>query len=89
MLRPTKHSHPDLTVINLSLLLLETLQKQPVSKYDVLRALAKKNIMGREVLFLPALNFLYLLGLIEYQTKTDAVEYVGKNEIIQTLFEST
>jgi hypothetical protein len=34
------------------------------------------------VLFLPALNFLYLLGLIDYHPKTDAVEYVGPNEAV-------
>ena len=34
------------------------------------------------MLFLPALNFLYLMGLIEYRPKTDAVEYMGPNEAV-------
>jgi len=82
MLRPTKHSHPDRTVINMSLLLLSRLKTRRFDEYDVLHKFAKKNVVGGDVLFLPALNFLYLLGLIEYRPKTDAVEYVGPNETV-------
>lgn len=82
MLRPTKHSHPDRTIINLSLLLLVRLKARRVDAYEALRNYAKKAVVGGNVLFLPALNFLYLLGLIEYRPKTDAVEYVGPNETI-------
>ncbi|WP_414590540.1 ABC-three component system middle component 8, partial [Anabaena sp. CCY 9614] len=32
---------------------------------------------GGETLFLPSLNFLFLLGLVEYRPKTDAIEYLG------------
>ena len=56
-----------------------------VDEYDALRAFAKKKVVGGDVLFLPALSFLYLLGLIEYRPKIDAVEYVGPNETIQAL----
>ena len=82
MLRPTKHSHPDRTVINVSLLLLARLKTRRLEDYDSLRKYAKKAVAGGDVLFLPALNFLYLLGLIEYRPKTDAVEYVGPYEAI-------
>ena len=82
MLRPTKHSHPDHTVINVSLLLMARLKKRRVDEYDVLRMFAKKSVVGGDVLFLPALNFLYLMGLIEYRPKTDAVEYMGPNEAV-------
>ena len=82
MLRPTKHSHPDRTVINVSLLLLNRLRARRVDEYDVLRKFAKKSVIGGDVLFLPALNFLYLMGLIEYRPKTDSVEYVGSNEAV-------
>lgn len=82
MLRPTKHSHPDRTVINVSLLLLTRLKARRVDEYDVLRKFAKKSVLGGDVLFLPALNFLYLMGLIEYRPKTDAVEYIGPNEAV-------
>lgn len=82
MLRPTKHSHPDRTVVNLSLLLLARLKMRRLDDYDTLRKYAKKAVKGGDVLFLAALNFLYLLGLIEYRPKTDAVEYVGPNEAV-------
>ena len=82
MLRPNKHSHPDRTVINVSLLLLSRLKDRRVDEYDVLRKFAKKHVVGGDVLFLPALNFLYLMGLVEYRPKTEAVEYVGPNEAI-------
>lgn len=82
MLRPTKHSHPDRTVINVSLLLLQRLRARRVGEYDALRKYVKKAVVGGDVLFLPALNFLYLLGLIDYRPKTDAVEYVGPNEAV-------
>lgn len=82
MLRPTKHSHPDRTVINVSLLLLARLKALRVDEYDILRKYAKKLVVGGDVLFLPALNFLYLMGLIDYHPKTDSVEYVGPNETL-------
>jgi hypothetical protein len=58
------------------------LRDRRVDEYDVLRKYAKKSVTGGDVLFLPALNFLYLMGLIEYRPKTDAVEYVGPNEAL-------
>ena len=80
MLRPTKHSHPDRTIINVALLLLARLKARRLDEYDVLRGFAKKAVIGGDVLFLPAVNFLYLLGLVDYRPKTDAFEYVGPNE---------
>ena len=77
MLRPTKHSHPDRTVIYVSMILLKKLKKHRVDGYEDLLNYARKAAKGGENLFLPALNFLFLLGLIEYRPKTDAFEYVG------------
>ena len=77
MLRPSKHSHPDRTVINVSLLLLVRLRARRVEDFDALRKFVKKNVSGGDVLFLPATNLLYLLGLIDYRPKIDAFEYVG------------
>jgi len=82
MLKPTKHSHPDRTVINVSILLLGRLKKRRIENYDDLLKYTKKIVVGGDVLFLPSLNFLYLMGLIDYRPKTDAVEYVGQNEAI-------
>ena len=77
MLKPRKHSHPDQTVMFMSTQLLKHLQKQRLDEYDSLLGFAKRVVTGGDTLFLPALNMLYLLGLIEYRPKTDAVEYVG------------
>lgn len=82
MLRPTKHSHPDRTIISVALLLLGRLRVRRVEDYADLLRLAKKSVAGGDALFLPALNFLFLLGLVEYRPKTDAVEYVGPNETV-------
>lgn len=80
MLRPTKHSHPDQTVIHMSLLLLKRLKSLRLESYDGLLGFAKTSVNGGDFLFLPGLSFLYLTGLVEYRPKTDAVEYVGPNE---------
>ncbi len=82
MLRPTKHSHPDQTVINVALLLITRLKTRRVEDYGSLCKFAKKTVKGGGILFLPALNFLFLLGLINYRSKTDAVEYLGQNEAL-------
>ncbi|MGE0768387.1 MAG: ABC-three component system middle component 8 [Hyphomicrobiaceae bacterium] len=82
MLRPTKHSHPDRTVVSLALILLTRLRSKRVEDYTTLRTIAKARVVGGDVLFLPALSFLYLLGVIEYRAKTDAIEYVGPNEAV-------
>jgi hypothetical protein len=77
VLRPSKHSHPDQTVIYVSLLLLARLKKQRIASYADLRDLAKSQVRGGELLFMPALSFLFLFGLVEYRRKPDAFEYQG------------
>ena len=82
MLKPSKHAHPDRTVINVAVLLLKRLRAQRLCDYGTLRISIRKAVVGGDVLFLPALNLLYLLGLIEYHPKTDSIEYVGQNEAV-------
>lgn len=82
MLRPTKHSHPDRTVINVALMMLVRLKRERLDTYDDLKKFAKKSVNGGDILFLPALNFLFLMGLIDYRPKADAIEYVGPDETI-------
>jgi hypothetical protein len=77
MLRPSKHSHPDRTTINASLLLLMRLRSKRLDNYDSLRKYLTRSVAGGDALFISALCFLFLLGLVEYRAKTDAVEYVG------------
>jgi hypothetical protein len=82
MLRPTKHSHPDRTLNNLAVILLAHLREIRVESYDSLRTVGRKHIPGAESLFLPAVNFLFLLGLVVYRPKTDAFEFVSRNEAL-------
>ena len=82
MLRPSKHAHPDRTVVNAALLVLARLRAQRLCDYEALLAYLRKAVVGGDVLFLPSLNFLFLLGLIKYHPKTDAIEYVGPNEAL-------
>lgn len=76
IIRPTKHSHPDKTVIYASFLMLKELRKKRLVPYSKLLTLVKDNITSGEYLFVPALNFLFLLGLVEYQPKTDMLEFI-------------
>lgn len=82
ILRPTKHTHPDRTVINLTLLLLKRLKANRIDDYSSLLKYAKKSVVGGDVLFRPSLSFLFLLGLIKYHRKTDAIEYVEPHEAV-------
>lgn len=66
----------------MSFLLLSYIKKKRLEKYDNLLEYARKSVEGGHFLFLPALNLLFLLGLVEYHAKTDAIEYVGTNEAI-------
>ena len=76
LLLPTKHSHPDKTIIAIATIILQRLKKSRLEQHDdLLDYLQKKNTNG-EYLFLPSMNFLYLLGLVKYHIKTDSFEYI-------------
>ena len=79
MIRPSKHNHPDKTLIYASYLMLDKLSSQRIMKYDDLLAYIKSKITSGEFLFLPALDFLYLLGLVEYRAKIDSIEYTERS----------
>lgn len=85
MLRPSKHSHPDRTVVRMAAVLLKRLRDRRLDDYDSLLSFSRKAVQGADFLFLPALDFLFLLGLIQYHPKTDSFEYVGKNETVTTV----
>ena len=75
-LLPTKHSHPDRTTIAVATLILQRLKIVRIAKYDdLITNIIKKN-SDAEYLFLSAINFLFLLGLVDYHQKTDSFEYV-------------
>lgn len=73
MIRPDRHTNPDIGVVNISAFILKSLNKFYDIKYD---ELMKKVIdkMGEKTKenYPYALNFLYLLGKIEYIQETDS-----------------
>ena len=77
MIRPNKHSHPDKTVVSASTVLLKRLRKYRSISFDKLREHLAKQEADAASLFLPALNLLFLLGLVEYRKKNDTFEYIG------------
>lgn len=83
MLNPTKHSHPDRTVISVAYLILKQLKSGRSEKFDDLRKHVRKalqHVRNTDVLFLPAINLLFLLGLVEYRTNTDTFEFTNRSE---------
>jgi hypothetical protein len=82
MLRPSKHSHPDQTIVNVAMLLLKRLKRLRLEECDKLRSYVKKAVIGGDALYLSSLSLLYLLGLVDYRPKTDSIEYVGPNEAV-------
>lgn len=82
MLRPGKHAHPDQTVIGVATTLLAQVRRTRLESYEDMRTFVREQVQGGDLLFLPALNLLFLLGLIKYRSKTDAIEYAGPHETI-------
>lgn len=78
MLRPNKHAHPDQTVINVAALLLRRLADLRLDEYSELRKYVRAAVSGGDFLFLPALNLLFLLGVVAYRPKIDSIEYLEK-----------
>lgn len=78
MLKPSKHSHPDKTIVAVATLILRRLRDRRVEGFDELRYDLTSSGQGVAALILPALDLLFLLGLVEYRPKTDAFEYTGR-----------
>jgi len=78
MLRPSKHAHPDRTVISAAVMIISRLRDRRADNYDELRQFLRKRISGTDAVFLPAINLLFLLGKVEYRPKNDSIEYIGK-----------
>ena len=58
MIRPSKHAHPDLTVMSVAFVILERLKKKRTETYADLVNLVEKRTKNAKTLFLPALNLL-------------------------------
>jgi hypothetical protein len=82
MLRPSKHSHPDQTIVGVAVLVAARLRRQRIEHFDSLRTYIKGRVANGHLLFLSALGLLYLLGVAEYRPKTDSLEYMGNREAL-------
>jgi len=78
MIRPNKHSHPDKTLMSAATVLLKRIRRRRTESFDDLRKALTNHEADAESLFLPAVNLLFMLGLIEYRKKNDTFEYVGQ-----------
>ena len=79
MIRPSKHAHPDLTVVSVAFVMLEQLKKSKTESYTDLLTLVERKTNRSKTLFLPAANLLFMLGLIRYLPKADRFEFVAKS----------
>lgn len=76
MIRPDRHTHLDHSVVNISAFILQELNAYYRVSYDVLldRVTDTLGTQAREN-YPYALNFLYLLGKLKYDQKTDSFRY--------------
>lgn len=79
MIRPDRHTNPKFTILNISAIILSELNEFYAIQYD---NLLNKIILSlgeqAKVNFPYALNFLYLLGKLNYEQETDSFK---SNEI--------
>jgi hypothetical protein len=76
MLTPRKHLNLDVSVLRIAALMLRELDKRGVVEFERMRGLIVRRAgADAEMAFLPALNFLFLLGRIDYHLKNDTIEY--------------
>ena len=72
MLRPDKHTNLDISVINITAFLLKQFKRRGKIGYDELLESVRKELNDDAIEVYPyALNFLFLLGKIEYESKSD------------------
>lgn len=77
MLKPSKHTEIDHTLLAVSATVLRHMRHKQIESYVAVRDLVRKQSFTNDVLFVPALNFLFALGLVDYRPKADILEYTG------------
>jgi hypothetical protein len=76
MIRPAKHLNLNTCVLRAASRLLARLQRERLCSYSDLRASLVDLDPDGDVVFLPTVHFLYLLGRVEYHSQTDSFEYL-------------
>lgn len=77
MIQPSKHAHPDKTLVAVSVTLLKQLKSKRSIQFDELKGHLVKGNPDAVSLYLPAINLLFLLGLVIYRKHNDSFEYTG------------
>lgn len=76
MIKPTKYTNLDLSIVSISAEIIKLFKKNKFVKYDDVfsKVLYRKGESSRDV-FVYALNFLFLLNLINYHKEEDILEF--------------
>lgn len=81
MIRAAKHLNLNTCVLRASSRILATLQTERLCGYDALRRSLIDLGPDADILFLPTVHFLFLLGRVEYHTQTDSFEYIPPGSV--------
>ncbi|TFE23993.1 ABC-three component system middle component 7 [Cohnella luojiensis] len=77
MLKPHKYLDLDHSVLRISTRILEELMKMRKMEYiDLFNILEKEFGDATDEIFLPAINFLYLLDKLDYSIQSDTLELI-------------
>ena len=78
MIRPGKHLNLNVCVLRIATVVLSHLQRHRVEGFQTLLNKVRDTAgEDAEVWFIPALDFLFLLGRINYLPQRDTVEYLS------------
>lgn len=76
MIRPAKHLNLNTCVLRVASRLLARLQRERICRFNELRDSVSDLGEDADVVFLPTIHFLYLLGRVDYHPQTDSFEYL-------------
>lgn len=75
MIRPAKHLNLNNCVLRAAAVLLAQLRNERICSFSDLRGSLENLGEDADVVFMPTIHFLFLLGKIEYFAQTDSFEY--------------
>ena len=76
MIRPAKHLNLNTCVLRAASRLLKRLKEERLCRFEELRHSLDDLGPDSDVLFLPTVHFLFLVGRVEYHSQTDSFEYL-------------
>ena len=78
MIKPGKHLNLNVCVVRIATIILAHLQRHRIENCTtLLKKVQQAAGEDAQVWFLPAVDFLFLLGRVEYRPKTDTFEYLA------------